>query len=141
VHVLTEIQCDPCTHTCLSIPPLQYLVDNVEEDVFRELLCYFMTGSCTIQPSNVVGLACTAEYFDVPDLRQACLDHLIRCLSSKILCQLLNQLEKHLTCQTAKNMLFTVRLEHYVHTNTIKEDNVKNPYLLLYNVYVCFNSL
>ena len=86
------------------------MIENIEEDVFRELLCYFMTGSCNIHPLNIVGLACAAEYFDVPDLRQACLDHLICCLSSKILCQLLNQLEKHLTCQTAKSMLLTVSI-------------------------------
>ena len=95
-----------CTE--FEIFSLQYVIENIEEDVFRELLCYFMTGSCNVHPLNIVGLACAAEHFDVPDLRQACLDHLIRCLSSKILCQLLNQLEKHLTCQTAKSMLLTV---------------------------------
>lgn len=71
-----------------------------------------MTGSCSIQPSTIVGITCASEHFEIPELKQACFDQLSNCLSAKSVCKVLTQLERYLTYQCAKTMV--VRTLEYV---------------------------
>lgn len=64
-----------------------------------------MTGSCTIKSTNVVGLACAAEHYEVGELRQACHQQQPKCLSISTVCEILSQLEKHLAFSVAKTMI------------------------------------
>ena len=73
--------------------------------VFSELLKYLMTSNCTITHSNIVGLVCAAEKFEVEELKQACLERLPGCLSVGSVCGILTQLEKFLSFTSAKTMI------------------------------------
>lgn len=84
---------------------LQYVVEGFTDTVFQELLTYIMTGSCTIKSSNVVGVACAAEHYEIEELRQACHQQLPRCLTVDSVCEILSQLEKHLAFSAAKTMI------------------------------------
>lgn len=73
--------------------------------VFSSLLCYLTSGSCSILPSTVVGLACAAERYEVAELKQACFDRLSDCLSVGTVCSILADLERYLTFSAAKTMI------------------------------------
>ena len=70
-----------------------------------ELLNYVMTGTCTINSTNIVGLACAAEHYEIEELRQACHHQIPKCLSVPTVCEILGQLEKHLAFSIAKTMI------------------------------------
>ena len=70
-----------------------------------ELLNYAMLGACSIKPTNVVGLACAAERYEISALREACHKQLPKCLSITSVCEILCQLEKHLAFSAAKTMI------------------------------------
>ena len=74
-----------------------------------------MTGSCIITPSNVVGLACAAEKYEVVELRQACTQRFVQCLSVAEVCSILTQLEKYVAFSVAKSMV--VRSLEFVDAN------------------------
>ncbi len=81
------------------------MVEGFTDAVFLELLNYVMTGSCAIKSTNVVGLACAAEHYEIEELRQACHHQLPKCLSVSAVCEILGQLEKHLAFSAAKTMI------------------------------------
>ena len=87
------------------VSPVQYVVEGFSETVFTELLNYTMTGTCAIKPSNVVGLACAAEHYEIDELRQACHQQQPKCLTVNTVCEILAQLEKHLAFSIAKTMI------------------------------------
>ena len=66
-----------------------------------------MTGSCSIKPSNIIGLACAAERYELEELKQACLRQLQQCLVASTVCLILIQLEKYLSYSSAKTMIIT----------------------------------
>lgn len=74
-----------------------------------------MTGSCVISPSNVVGLACAAEKYEAPELKQACTQRFVQCLSVATVCSILTQLEKYVAFSAAKSMV--VKSLEFVDTN------------------------
>lgn len=80
-------------------------MEGFTDAVFVELLTYIMTGNCTIKSTNVVGLACAAEHYEVEHLRQACHQQQPKCLSVSTVCDVLGQLEKHLAFSVAKTMI------------------------------------
>ena len=80
-------------------------MEDFSEAVFMELLNYAMLGACSIKPSNVVGLACAAEHYEIMALREACHQQLPKCLSVNSVCEILSQLEKHLAFAAAKTMI------------------------------------
>ena len=84
---------------------LQYVIEGFNEEVFSELLNYLLVGSCAIRPSNVVGLACAAEHYEVEELKQSCFQRLLECLTASTICGILSQLEKHLSYSAAKTMV------------------------------------
>ncbi len=66
-----------------------------------------MTGSCTIKPDNIIGLACCAERYELEELKQACLKQLPQCLVPTTVCSILIELEKYLSYSSAKAMIIT----------------------------------
>ena len=96
-------------------PPPQYVVEEFGEVVFSNLLSYLMTGSCSILPSTVVGLACAAERYEVAELKQACFERLPDCLSIGTVCSILSGLERYLSFGAAKTMI--VRCLEFVDSN------------------------
>ncbi len=80
-------------------------MDGFSELVFTEVLNYLMTGSCSVEPMTVVGLACAAEKFEVEELKQACFERLSECLSVKSICIVLSHLEKYLSYASSKAMI------------------------------------
>ena len=93
----------------LSLSPylihVQYIIEEFSDRVFVELLNYTMVGACSIKPCNVVGLACAAEHYEIEALRQACHEQLANCLTLVSVCEILSQLEKHLSFSAAKIMI------------------------------------
>ena len=81
------------------------MIESFSEEVFSELLNYLLTGACAIRPSTVVGLACAAERYEVEELKQACFERLLECLTASSICGILSQLEKHLSYSAAKTMV------------------------------------
>ncbi len=73
--------------------------------MFREVLHYLMTGSCTVEATTVIGLACAAEKFEVEELKQACFERLAECLAVNTICTVLTHLEKYLSYASAKTMI------------------------------------
>ncbi|CAG0886584.1 unnamed protein product [Darwinula stevensoni] len=55
--------------------PDQFPIIEFEADAFRLLLNYLHTGSCPLKCTNIPGLICAAEHFDLPELLQACFHH------------------------------------------------------------------
>ena len=94
---------------------LQYIIEEFSETVFSQLLRYLITGSCAIQPSTIVGITCTAEHYEIPELKQACFDRLPSCLTGDSVCMILTQLEKYLSYHCAKTMV--VRALEFVDSN------------------------
>jgi RAP1 GTPase activating protein 1 len=56
-------------------PRAQFSVIEFDPDTFRTLLDYLHTGSCPLTCSNIPGLICAAEHYDLPELLQACFHH------------------------------------------------------------------
>lgn len=113
LHVLSKADlavtscCIQAFNTLLSLylAHVQYTIEDFSDLVFVELLNYTMAGACSIKPTNVVGLACAAEHYEIEPLRQACHDQLPKCLSVGSICEILGQLEKHLAFSSAKTMI------------------------------------
>ena len=45
-----------------------------ESDVFEALLEFLHTGSCDLVPSLLPGMLCAAQYYEVEDLHQLCVE-------------------------------------------------------------------
>lgn len=81
------------------------MISGFTEHIFSEILSYTMTGSCTIQPGNVVGLACASERYELEELKEACHRQLPQCLVISTVCSILTELEKYLSYSSAKSMI------------------------------------
>lgn len=53
----------------------QFPIIEFDPETFRILLDYLHTGSCPLTCSNIPGLICAAEHYDLPELLQACFHH------------------------------------------------------------------
>jgi hypothetical protein len=54
---------------------VQFPIIEFDPETFRILLDYLHTGSCPLTCSNIPGLICAAEHYDLPELLQACFHH------------------------------------------------------------------
>jgi hypothetical protein len=54
---------------------VQFSIIEFDPETFRILLDYLHTGSCPLTCSNIPGLICAAEHYDLPELLQACFHH------------------------------------------------------------------
>ena len=122
-----ECDCRKLMFISSSFPNIQYTISEFNDAVFSQVLKYLITGSCSIQPSTIVGITCAAEHFEIPELRQACFDQLSNCLMVKSVCKILTQLESYLLYRCAKTMV--VRTLEFVDSNAedvlVSEDFLK----------------
>ena len=51
------------------------MIIEFEAETFGVLLDYLHHGSCPLTCTNVPGLICAAEHYDLPELLQACFHH------------------------------------------------------------------
>lgn len=74
---------------------LQFDIIEFDPETFRILLDYLHTGSCPLTCSNIPGLICAAEHYDLPELLQACFHHAKQFLRIEIVCVMLCALENY----------------------------------------------
>ncbi|OAD57465.1 Serine-enriched protein, partial [Eufriesea mexicana] len=86
--------------------------DIIEFDpmTFKILLIYLQTGSCRLTCSNIPGLICAAEHYDLPDLLQACFRHAKQYLRVEIVCVMLSALENYCWRYTSASELVNMIL-------------------------------
>ncbi|XP_043283597.1 uncharacterized protein rsh isoform X3 [Venturia canescens] len=73
----------------------EFDIIEFDPETFRILLDYLHTGSCPLTCSNIPGLICAAEHYDLPELLQACFHHAKQFLRIEIVCVMLCALENY----------------------------------------------
>ncbi|XP_076752653.1 rap GTPase activating protein radish isoform X1 [Xylocopa sonorina] len=86
--------------------------DIIEFDpkTFNILLNYLQTGSCPLTCSNIPGLICAAEHYDLPELLQACFHHAKQFLRIEVVCVMLCALENYCWRYTSASELVNMIL-------------------------------
>ncbi|XP_023315246.1 uncharacterized protein LOC106654195 isoform X4 [Trichogramma pretiosum] len=112
---------------CLAVPRLSVCADvqkvdrtklaqtefeiiEFDPETFRILLDYLHTGSCPLTCSNIPGLICAAEHYDLPELLQACFHHAKQFLRIEIVCVMLCALENYYWRYTSASELVNMIL-------------------------------
>lgn len=54
---------------------------HFESDVFEALLQFLHTGSCDLVPSLLPGLLSAAQYYEVGDLHQVCVESMTQAIT------------------------------------------------------------
>ncbi|XP_047363008.1 uncharacterized protein LOC124954315 isoform X1 [Vespa velutina] len=88
----------------------EFDVIEFDPETFRILLDYLHTGSCPLTCSNIPGLICAAEHYDLPELLQACFHHAKQYLRIEIVCVMLCALENYYWRYTSANDLIDMIL-------------------------------
>jgi hypothetical protein len=89
---------------------LQFHIIEFDPETFRILLDYLHTGSCPLTCSNIPGLICAAEHYDLPELLQACFHHAKQFLRIEIVCVMLCALENYYWRYTSASELVNMIL-------------------------------
>ena len=69
---------------------------------------YLVCGQCVINPLTIAGLVSASDLFDLPELRQACFEHLPHCLHLDLICPVLSSLETYIHFPSAKTLTVKV---------------------------------
>eukprot|EP00800_Vazella_pourtalesii_P021804 TRINITY_DN8248_c0_g1_i2.p1 TRINITY_DN8248_c0_g1~~TRINITY_DN8248_c0_g1_i2.p1 ORF type:complete len:151 (-),score=30.18 TRINITY_DN8248_c0_g1_i2:1-453(-) len=69
---------------------------------------YLMCGQCVINPLTIAGLVAASDLFELPELRQACFEHLPHCLIVDLICPILSSLETYFQFPSAKTLTVKV---------------------------------
>ncbi|XP_076180512.1 rap GTPase activating protein radish isoform X2 [Ptiloglossa arizonensis] len=88
----------------------EFDIIEFDPETFRILLDYLHTGSCSLTCSNIPGLICAAEHYDLPDLLQACFHHAKQFLRIEIVCVMLCTLENYCWRYTSASELVNMIL-------------------------------
>ncbi|XP_012275503.1 uncharacterized protein LOC105697084 [Orussus abietinus] len=88
----------------------EFDIIEFDPDTFRTLLDYLHTGSCPLTCSNIPGLICAAEHYDLPELLQACFHHAKQFLRIDIVCVMLCALENYYWRYTSGSELLNMIL-------------------------------
>ncbi|XP_076247630.1 rap GTPase activating protein radish [Calliopsis andreniformis] len=88
----------------------EFDIIEFDPETFRILLDYLHTGSCSLTCSNIPGLICAAEHYDLPDLLQACFHHAKQFLRTEIVCVMLCALENYCWRYTSASELVNMIL-------------------------------
>ena len=88
----------------------QFDIIEFDPETFRILLDYLHTGSCPLTCSNIPGLICAAEHYDLPELLQACFHHAKQFLRIEIVCVMLCALENYYWRYTSASELVNMIL-------------------------------
>ena len=67
-----------------------------------------MCGQCVINPLTIAGLVAASDLFELPELRQACFEHLPHCLIVDLICPILSSLETYFQFPSAKTLTVKV---------------------------------
>ena len=86
MHSRLILRHNPITGFFFSV---QFPIIEFEADAFRLLLNYLHTGSCPLKCTNIPGLICAAEHFDLPELLQACFHHAKQFLRVEVVSRIL----------------------------------------------------
>ncbi|KAK6621395.1 hypothetical protein RUM43_011701 [Polyplax serrata] len=89
---------------------LEFSIIEFDPDTFRTLLDYLHTGSCPLTCSNIPGLICAAEHYDLPELLQACFHHAKQFLRIDVVCCMLCSLENYYWRYTSASELVNMIL-------------------------------
>ncbi|KAF7996771.1 hypothetical protein HCN44_002417 [Aphidius gifuensis] len=88
----------------------EFDIIEFDPETFGVLLDYLHTGSCPLTCSNIPGLICAAEHYDLPDLLQACFHHAKQFLRIEIVCIMLCSLENYYWRYTSASELVNMIL-------------------------------
>ncbi|XP_011499321.1 PREDICTED: LOW QUALITY PROTEIN: uncharacterized protein LOC105363353 [Ceratosolen solmsi marchali] len=88
----------------------EFDIIEFDPETFRILLDYLHTGSCPLTCSNIPGLICAAEHYDLPELLQACFHHAKQFLRIEIVCVMLCALENYYWRYTSASELVNMIL-------------------------------
>ncbi|XP_033221111.1 uncharacterized protein LOC117175513 [Belonocnema kinseyi] len=88
----------------------EFDIIEFDPETFRILLDYLHTGSCPLTCSNIPGLICAAEHYDLPELLQACFHHAKQFLRIEIVCVMLCSLENYYWRYTSASELVNMIL-------------------------------
>ncbi|XP_063993612.1 uncharacterized protein Rsh isoform X2 [Diachasmimorpha longicaudata] len=88
----------------------EFDIIEFDPETFGILLDYLHTGSCPLTCSNIPGLICAAEHYDLPDLLQACFHHAKQFLRIEIVCIMLCALENYYWRYTSASELVNMIL-------------------------------
>ncbi|XP_076685202.1 rap GTPase activating protein radish isoform X2 [Andrena cerasifolii] len=88
----------------------EFDIIEFDPETFRILLDYLHTGSCPLTCSNIPGLICAAEHYDLPELLQACFHHAKQFLRIEIVCVMLCALENYCWRYTSASELVNMIL-------------------------------
>ncbi|XP_034941972.1 uncharacterized protein rsh [Chelonus insularis] len=88
----------------------EFDIIEFDPETFGILLDYLHTGSCPLTCSNIPGLICAAEHYDLPDLLQACFHHAKQFLRIEIVCVMLCALENYYWRYTSASELVNMIL-------------------------------
>ncbi|XP_066582757.1 uncharacterized protein rsh isoform X2 [Prorops nasuta] len=88
----------------------EFDIIEFDPETFRILLDYLHTGSCALTCSNIPGLICAAEHYDLPELLQACFHHAKQFLRIEIVCVMLCALENYYWRYTSASELVNMIL-------------------------------
>ncbi|XP_077862589.1 uncharacterized protein LOC102801706 [Saccoglossus kowalevskii] len=114
----------------------QFLVADFESDVFSVLLDYLHTGTCSINSETLPGLMCAAEYYEVPDLVQACFDLSTHLITTQTVCTIFLQLERYLSYESARELLQNILSRQTILTEEllIQPDFTKMPMSIMQHI-------
>ncbi|KAL0266725.1 UNVERIFIED_CONTAM: hypothetical protein PYX00_009193 [Menopon gallinae] len=88
----------------------EFSIIEFDPDTFRTLLDYLHTGSCPLTCTNIPGLICAAEHYDLPELLQACFHHAKQFLRIDVVCCMLCSLENYYWRYTSASELVNMIL-------------------------------
>ena len=71
------------------------VVEEFDFDVFKQVVQFAHTGSLILQARMLIGLVNAADYFEMPDLLEACMDFLDETISADCVCTMLSTAERY----------------------------------------------
>ncbi|XP_054262334.1 uncharacterized protein LOC128986173 [Macrosteles quadrilineatus] len=93
-----------------KLAQVEFTIIEFDPDTFRILLDYLHTSSCPLTCTNIPGLICAAEHYDLPELLQACFHHAKQFLRIEVVCSMLCSLENYYWRYTSASELVNMIL-------------------------------
>ncbi|XP_057301975.1 uncharacterized protein LOC130636316 isoform X2 [Hydractinia symbiolongicarpus] len=90
----------------------EYVITEFEVSEFTALCDFLHTGVCVVHVDIVSGLACAAEYYDVPDLLNICVECCADLLNPHNACIILSSLRKHVLKYNVAGLLQNMVLKY-----------------------------
>ncbi|KAI5699511.1 hypothetical protein M8J75_003975 [Diaphorina citri] len=94
-----------------KLAQVEFSIIEFDPETFRILLDYLHTSSCPLTCTNIPGLICAAEHYDLPELLQACFHHAKQFLRIEVVCTMLCSLENYYWRYTSASELVNMILQ------------------------------